>query len=207
MVNKFQTGGVWASKTGELPALFLSQKDDVIIYLQTDVFEATVSEFRGLFRHDPQGLTVPTAKLLYEWGRGHLASDQFFRALSHFIPVDQPVKETTTVATTPKKAAAAKPKAAAKTTKPAAAAKGNAKAPEKEQKTPEAVNDGLGRQNTVAGFMKRAIMDGKLSDTEILDAAAKQFGFNRDEKKTYVGFYRRQLKQKGFNPPEMKKAA
>lgn len=206
MVHKYNVGGVWQSKQGELPALFLSQVDDEITFLQTDVLSAPASEFRRQFRHDPKGLTVPTAKLLYEWGRGHLASALFFEKLRPFLPTGYHNEETLPLATTPKKKEAAPKTAAAKKEKaaaPKAAAKPAQAAPEK---TP--VGDGLGRENTVAGFMKRAIMAGEKSDAEILDEASKRFGFDKDAKKTYVGFYRRQLRQKGLNPPEpMKKAA
>lgn len=59
------------------------------------------------------------------------------------------------------------------------------------------------KKETQSSMFVKLIMDGKLTDSQIFAKVKEKFGLS-DAKKSYVGFYRRQLKAKGQNPPEPK---
>ena len=56
------------------------------------------------------------------------------------------------------------------------------------------------KKETCTSFMTAAIIEGKLTDAEIFKAAQEKFGLS-DDKKTYVNWYRCQLRRKGVAVP------
>lgn len=69
-----------------------------------------------------------------------------------------------------------------------------AKTPEKTEKT--------ARPSAAARF-KELIMAGKLTDDQIFDKVAQEFGLD-DSKRNYVGWYRNALRKEGASPPDPK---
>lgn len=64
---------------------------------------------------------------------------------------------------------------------------------------------GEGRKGSEASaFLKKSIMEGKLTDEAIFAKAKELFGLD-DKKRYYVSWYRWQLKKQGQKPPEPKK--
>ena len=54
---------------------------------------------------------------------------------------------------------------------------------------------------SAAQMFQGLIMEGKLTDNEIFSAVQDEFGLD-DKKRSYVSWYRNNLKKKGENPPE-----
>lgn len=61
----------------------------------------------------------------------------------------------------------------------------------------------IARAMTAAQRFKELIMEGKLSDDKIFAKVQKEFDLD-DSKKSYVKWYRNDLKKRGENPPEAK---
>jgi len=60
-----------------------------------------------------------------------------------------------------------------------------------------------GEYNSEAAMFQGLIMEGKLTDDEIFVQVQEAFGLD-DKKRSYVTWYRNNLKKKGENPPEAK---
>lgn len=94
----------------------------------------------------------------------------------------------------PGKKVAPKAKPEAKPTATKATPKATPKAEAKPKAEPKA------KRETCTSFMTAAILEGKLADSEIFKQAQAKFGLS-DDKKTYVNWYRCQLKRKGVVVP------
>lgn len=202
-VVKFQTGAVWRSAANELPAIFLainSKKE--VTYLQTDVLKLPQLDFQRAFKHDPKALVVPAARLLLAWAQENGSTDAMISTLNQFLPSKEINMAKKAASPVPQPSPATKPKAASK---PVASPKPKASVAAPTASPPASAQpSAVGRDGTVAGFMKRLIMEGQLGKAEILAKAAAKFGFDPEDKKTYPGYYHRQLKLAGANPPALK---
>lgn len=70
-------------------------------------------------------------------------------------------------------------------------------------KTPAASKTEDGKYTSASQMFQALIMEGKMSDDEIFDKVASEFGLD-EKKRSYVKWYRNNLKKKGLNPPEAK---
>jgi hypothetical protein len=78
------------------------------------------------------------------------------------------------------------------------------KALNEEKKAKRAAEGPKERRPSAASRFKELIMAGKSTDDKIFEAVQKEFGLD-DSKRSYVGWYRNQLRKDGSNPPEAKK--
>ncbi len=77
------------------------------------------------------------------------------------------------------------------------------KAPAKKAPAKKAARGSASGYTSAAQAFQGLIMEGKLTDDQIFAAVQEQFGLD-DKRRSYVGWYRNNLRKKGENPPEAK---
>lgn len=73
--------------------------------------------------------------------------------------------------------------------------------PTEEIEEPEMAQDEKNKKPSAANRFRELIMAGKLTDDEIFEKVQKEFDLD-SSKRSYVSWYRSNMKKKGLNPPE-----
>jgi hypothetical protein len=168
---------------------------------------ASVSNFKMRFpfsQKDPQGpeglrkATVRAAARCYVTHATFAgASEEALAELEKLVPITKKEKETIMTV----KKSSMKPETE----------KSGKKVPEKKAAAPKAAapkvaGDGTKKRSGAAATFRELIMQGRLTDDQIFTEVQKRHPDISADKRSYVAWYRNDLKKKGENPPAPKKA-
>lgn len=193
--------------------LVVSQDEQVtrFIPLETEsglcVCSTSTQQFDARFKTVPNHSLDRGAALYARYAIEVGATPEVMSFLGNFTPI---TKQEASMATNRKKTndetaatkkAGAKPKKVAEPKAEKAPFKGGKKV---ETPAKAAPTKAQGEKKLTASKMfQDLIMEGKLSDDKIFEKVQKTFGLD-DNKKSYVRWYRQDMKKKGLNPPEAK---
>ena len=189
----------------------VDRSEEFVWYIPLDVtnglnvMQVSVDYFDRRYKPMDDYPVERAAQLYAEYGRDIGASKEALDYLGKFTKIVEKDYEmanskrkeaTTTVKTTPAKAAKATPAKAAKATPakatPAKATPAKAKAVK-----------GDGTYTSAAQMFKELIISGELTDDKIFEQVKAQFGLD-DSKRSYVAWYRNNLRKKGVKVPDGK---
>lgn len=197
-----------AERAATLPVIELSRTKDKVRYVcdltpnssgyTIHVVESWATELDQWYVPDPKTPAAEVAKVYKERALRLGASPEAMDIIGKLTTVSQGERDMAVARAADAAKAAAKappptkgrgkPAAEAAVEKPAPKAKAEPKAPKE-------------KVRSAADAFRELIMEGKLPDSEIFARVQKEFGLD-DNKRSYVAWYRNDLRKKGQNPPD-----
>ena len=169
------------------------------------VHQTSVDSFDQRFKEMPDYPIERGCQLYLNYSMNIGASDEVLDYVGQIINVTKEDREMATTKRTTKQAAATakkktsvKKKVTAKKKAPVKKAPAKKKVVAKKKAPVKA-----GAYASAAQMFQGLIMEGKLTDDKIFAEVQEKFGLD-DKKRSYVRWYRNNLKKKGENPPESK---